>query len=333
MASKGTFLPTIAFAVALIVITFAPLRPQALNAPSPSTQSASAPTADWEIAAGGKMAFDTATVRQNTTAPSNARSSTFPLGPGDVYLSRGGFFGARNFALYLYIFFAYKVTDNQEQFLDEQLPKWAFTDRFDIEARKEGNPTKDQMRLMMRSLLADRFRLAAHHEIRQLPVYALLVDQPGKLGPLLQKHPDEVPCPDTPMPPSPPPLGPPQVLDARFPPACGGFVNMAPSAPGRIRAGAREVSMGFIADSLTGGLGGLDRPIWDRTDLPGKFDVAIEFVPQTNGSSPLGPNFRPDPTGPSLVQALKEQLGLRLEAQTGPVDVLVLDYVEPLSPN
>ena len=202
MASKGTFLPTIAFAVALIVITFAPLRPQALNVPSPSTQSASAPTADWEIAAGGKMAFDTATVRQNTTAPSNARSSTFPLGPGDVYLSRGGFFGARNFPLYLYIFFAYKVTDNQEQFLDEQLPKWAFTDRFDIEARKEGNPTKDQMRLMMRSLLADRFRLAAHHEIRQLPVYALLVDQPGKLGPLLQKHPDEVPCPDTPMPPS-----------------------------------------------------------------------------------------------------------------------------------
>jgi hypothetical protein len=183
VASKGTFLPTIAFAVALIVIMFAPLRAQTLNARSPSTQSASAPTPDWEIAAGGKMAFDTVTVRQNTTAPPNApRSATFPLGPGDVYISRGGFFGARNFPLYLYIFFAYKVTDNQEQFLDEQLPKWAFTDRFDIEARKEGNPTKDQMRLMMRSLLADRFRLAAHHEIRQLPVYALLVDQPGKLG-------------------------------------------------------------------------------------------------------------------------------------------------------
>ena len=95
----------------------------------------------------------------------------------------------------------------------------------------------------MRSLLADRFRLAAHHEIRQLPVYALLLDQPGKLGPLLQKHPDGAPCPATPMPPSPPPLAPPQALDARFPPACGGFVDMAPSAPGRIRAGARAVSL------------------------------------------------------------------------------------------
>jgi hypothetical protein len=156
MPSKGTFLPTIAFAIGLTGITFAPLRAQSLNARSTSTQPAAAPTPDWEIAAGGKMAFDTATVRQNTTAPPKARSSTFPLGPGDVYISRGGFFGARNFPLYLYIFFAYKVTDNQEQFLDDQLPKWALTDRFDIEARKEGNPTKDQMRLMVRSLLADR---------------------------------------------------------------------------------------------------------------------------------------------------------------------------------
>ncbi len=333
MASKANFLPRIALAVALTGMALRPLQAQALNTRSPSAQSASVPTPDWEVAAGGKMAFDTATVRQSTAAPSNPRSATFPLGPGDVYIPRGGFFGARNFPLYLYIFFAYKVIDNQEQFLDDQLPKWALTDRFDIEARKEGNPTKDQMRLMMRSLLADRFRLAAHHEIRQLPVYALLLDQPGQLGPLLQKHPDGAPCPATPMPPSPPPLAPPQALDARFLPACGGFVDMPPSAPGRIRAGAREVSMEFIASSLTGGLGGLDRPIWDRTDLTGKFDVAIEFVPHTNGSSPLGPNFRPDPTGPSFVQALKEQLGLRLEAQTGPVDVLVLDYVEPLSAN
>jgi len=186
---------------------------------------------------------------------------------------------------------------------------------------------------MVRSLLADRFRLAAHHEIRQLPVYALLLDQPGKLGPLLQRHPNDAPCPATPMPPSPPPLGPPQALDARFPATCGGFVDMAPSAPGRIRAGAREVSIEFIASSLTGGLGGLDRPIWDRTDLTGRFDVAVEWVPPINGSSPLGPNFRPDPTGPSFVQALREQLGLRLEEQTGPVDVLVLDYVEPFPAN
>jgi uncharacterized protein (TIGR03435 family) len=84
---------------------------------------------------------------------------------------------------------------------------------------------------------------------------------------------------------------------------------------------------------LTGGLGGLDRPIWDRTDLTGRFDVAVEWVPPINGSSPPGPNFRPDPTGPSFVQALREQLGLRLEEQTGPVDVLVLDYVEPLPAN
>ena len=61
-----------------------------------------------------------------------------------------------------------------------QLPKWAITDRFDIQGRAQGNPTKDQMRLMMQSLLADRFRLAVHYETRQVPVFALIVDQPGK---------------------------------------------------------------------------------------------------------------------------------------------------------
>jgi uncharacterized protein (TIGR03435 family) len=331
MARTGKLLPTIAFAAALIGMIYPPARAQSPTTASTATQSA--PTPDWEIAAGGKMMFDTATVRQNTTMPPNARSSIFPLGPGDVYMPGGGFFGARNFPLYSYIFFAYKVTLNQEQFLLQQLPKWAFTDRFDIEGRKEGNPTKDQMRLMIRSLLADRFRLAAHHEIRQLPVYALLLDQPGKTGPLLQKHPDDAPCPTTPMPISPPPSAPPQMIDSRFPPTCGGFVDMAASAPGRLRSGARDVSMELTAGSFTGGFSGVDRLIWDRTDLSGNFDVAIEFVPQVGSRSPLGPNFRPDPTGPSFVQALKEQLGLRLEAQTGPVDVLVLDYLEPISPN
>jgi uncharacterized protein (TIGR03435 family) len=318
MATRWTFLPTMPLALALISV----------NAASAAAQSSKLPTPDWQIAAGGNMTFDTASVRQNTTAPPNFRSSNFPLGPGDVYIPNGGRFSAVNFPLINYIFFAYKVTDNQVEFVLSQLPKWATTDRFDIQAHVEGNPTKDQMRLMIRALLADRFRLAAHHEIRQLPVYALLVDQPGRLGPLLQKHTDDAPCPITPFIPSPVPNAPPQkTLDSRFPFTCGGIVDMTPSAPGRLRAGARNVTMQLIADSLTGGVSGLDRSVWDRTDLIGKFDFAIEFTPQ-GAAAP--PNFRPDPTGPTFVEALKEQLGLKLEDQTGPVDVLVIDYVEQL---
>ena len=149
-------------------------------------------------------------------------------------------FRANNLPLADYILFAYKIAPNQQDLLLSQLPKWAATDRFDIQARAEGNPTKDQMRLMMQSVLAERFRLAAHHETRQVPVFALLVEQPGKLGPLLQKHPEDSVCSNTSFPPSPPPAAPAQALDSRFPATCGGEVPMVPSAPGRVRGGARR---------------------------------------------------------------------------------------------
>jgi uncharacterized protein (TIGR03435 family) len=158
------------FAVALTGAACAPL------------WSAQTPTVDWQTAAGGKMVFDVASVTRNTTAPSpGAVGSNFPLGPGDVYNPNGGRFGAVNFPLIVYLEFAYKISDNQEQFLLPQLPEWVMTTRFDIHASAQGNPTKDQMRLMMQSLLADHFKLSVHYETRQVPVFALLVDLPGNM--------------------------------------------------------------------------------------------------------------------------------------------------------
>jgi uncharacterized protein (TIGR03435 family) len=278
------------------------------------------------------MVFDAASVHESNTAESlHEFGANFPLGPGDVYIPNGGHFRAANLPLVVYIKFAYKITDNQEQFLLSQLPNWVTTTSFDIQGTAQGNPTKDQMRLMMQSLLADHFRLAIHYETRQVPVYELLVDQPGTLGPMLQRHPDDTPCPTTFR--SPSPTDPPQTVDSRFPATCGGLMGMNPSAPGRFRAGARNVPMELIASSMTGGASGLDRPVLDRTGLTGKFDFAIEFSPQPDAPSALGANSRPDPTGPTFVEALKEQLGLKLEPQTGPVDVLVVDYVEEPSVN
>lgn len=328
MGSRRNFFPRTALAVALVSTALAPLRPQSQTA----TSTAQSHTPDWQITAGGKMAFDTATVIQNT-ARSSITGSDFPLGPGDVYDATGGRFGAKNLPLITYIFFAYKITNNQEQFLLSQLPKWVITDRFDIQAKVQGNPTKDQMRLMMQALLADRFRLAVHYETRQVPVYALLVDQGGKLGPLLQKHADDSPCPEVSLVPSPAPAAPPQAFDRRFPAPCGGIVGMVASAPGRLRSGARNVPMKLIASSLTGSLTGVDRPVLDKTNLTGMFDFAVEFTPQYSAGSPLGPNFQPDPSGPTFVQALKEQLGLTLEAQMGPEDFLIIDYIEEPLPN
>ena len=89
--------------------------------------------------------------------------------------------------------------------------------------------------------------------------------------------------------------------------------------------------MEFIASALTGGDSGVDRPIVDRTGLPGKYDFAVEFSPHV--PSTVSDHFRPDPTGPTFEQALKEQLGLRLESQMSPMDFLVIDFVAQLSPN
>jgi uncharacterized protein (TIGR03435 family) len=76
---------------------------------------------------------------------------------------------------------------------------------------------------------------------------------------------------------------------------------------------------------------GVDRPVVDKTGLSGKFDFVIEYTPQING--PVPSDFVPDSSGPTLEEALKEQLGLRLEATKGPVDVLAIDHVEEPSAN
>jgi len=286
----------------------------------------------WQINAGGKMQFQTASVKRNTTFPPKAVFFNFPLGPGDVYQPRGGVFLARNLPLSAYIEFAYKITPAQEELAFSKMPKWVTTDRFDIQAKAEGNPGKDQMRLMMQSLLADRFRLMVHYETQQIPVLALIMDRPGILGPQLQQHPFNVPCPTTSIVPSPAPTSQPQLVDSRFPATCGGILPMTPSAPGRYRSGARNVTMDLIASSFTEG-SELDRPVIDRTGLTGKFDYALEYSPRPDGTPPSETNLHSDPSGPSLTQALQEQLGLKFEPQTAPLNVVVVDYADALSVN
>lgn len=122
-----------------------------------------------------KLEFDAASVKQN--APSEPgvpvdQHSNVPLGPGNVYTPTGGLFSATNFPLLTYINFAYKVSDKQLQSIQAQVPEWARNERYTIQARTDKQDiTKDQIRLMLRSLLADRFKLAVHYETRQVPIY------------------------------------------------------------------------------------------------------------------------------------------------------------------
>ena len=81
------------------------------------------------------------------------------------------------------------------------------------------------------------------------------------------------------------------------------------------------------------GFTGVDKTVLDKTGLEGTFDFVMEFTPQFNGPVPPGDNFQPDPSGPTFQEALKEQLGFKLESQTGPSEVFVLDHVEQPSEN
>src|SRR4029077_5500078 len=117
-----------------------------------------------------------------------------PIGPGDIYPPNGGRFTAKNVPLISFIYFAYNLTGSQLQLLMPRLPQWVLRNRFDVEARASGNPTKDQMRLMMQPLLEERFKLAVHYETQRLPVFALVLNEPGKTGPQLQRHPKDSSC-------------------------------------------------------------------------------------------------------------------------------------------
>jgi uncharacterized protein (TIGR03435 family) len=283
----------------------------------------------WEKAAGGKMEFDVVSVRPDV-APMTLETitSNFPLGPGDMYTPNGGLFHATNYPLFLYIAFAYKMNSYQTSTLIPTLPKWVMSNRYDIEAHASGNPTKDQMRLMMQALLTARFKLAIRAETRESPIFALVLDKPGKVGPQLRPYPDGTPCGGT-APTTTGLTGRTNSVDGIFPVACGGYSDMTANTPGHIRVGARNVTIQIIADQFPGLLNTIDRPVYDRTGLTGTYDFSIEFVSdrQIGGTNPA------DDAGPTFLEALKEQLGLKLNAQTGPSDVYVIDHIEEPSAN
>jgi uncharacterized protein (TIGR03435 family) len=267
--------------------------------------------------------FEVASVKPGK--PDAQPNSNFPLGPGDVYVANGGLFNATALPLVTYIFFAYKIIGNQGQYLLPQLPDWVKNDKFDIQARASGSPGKDDMRRMMRTLLADRFKFAMHTEKRDVPVFAFVLAKPGKTGPDLQPHTENPPC-DT----AATPQGPPPNLPSGLPALCNGIFGM-PGATGRQKIGARNVTLDFLANSLSAG-SGLGRPMLNKTGLDGGFDFTLEWSPD-QAAVPPGTDFQPDASGPTLQQALLEQFGIKLQSDKAPIDVYVLDHIEHPSEN
>ncbi len=206
-------------------------------------------------------------------------------------------------------------------------PAWIESTRYDISAKPDRAPKQDEAPLMLQALLADRFQLKIHHETKELPVYALvLANKDGKLGPQLTPT-KEGSCTqfDPSKPPPPPEPGKPPVL------GCGGM-HMGPEG-----LGAAGVEVDRLAPVLSRILG---RTVIDKTGLTGKFNIQAHWTPDQNqlqamtgGAQPDEPVPQFDPNGPSIFTAIQEQLGLKLESQKGPVDILVIDHVERPSEN
>lgn len=203
-------------------------------------------------------------------------------------------------------------------------PSWLDSVHYDISAKAEENFKQTEIGLMIQSLLADRFQLAVHHETKELPIYALVVARKdGKLGPRLTVS-KEGGCTtyDSAHPPPPPAPGKPPAL------GCGGMMM----GPRQMRATSIPVAQ------LTSPLGRfLGRTVLDKTGLTGNYDLVLDFTLDDAQMVQMLPPDAPRPaasdSGPSIFTALQEQLGLKLESQKGPVDVLVIDRVEKPSEN
>jgi uncharacterized protein (TIGR03435 family) len=313
VVSSGAALSALAVALAI------PMRTAAIGAQPPQT-AAPAP------------AFEVASIKPNNS------------GDGRVMLgNQPGRFTATNVTLRMLIRNAYQLQD----FQISGGPSWLNSDHFDIVAKIDpavqesinaarggigpaaiAGQGPNPLQLMIRSLLADRFKLAAHTETKEQTIYALVVARSdGKLGPDLKKS--EVDCAALmanargrgPMP---PPPGPPQPGE-RMP--CG--VRLG---PGNLSASGGSLAQ--FAQSLGMFVG---RVVVDKTGLAGGYDITLTWTPDqmpqrapgTAGDQPIRVNgVDIDPNGPSIFTAVQEQLGLKLDSQKGPVEMLMIDRAE-----
>ncbi|HEV8413505.1 MAG TPA: M56 family metallopeptidase [Bryobacteraceae bacterium] len=286
-----------ALAVAALAALALPIVVGMMHAQSPATAAAK---------------FEVASIKLNTRSspvdPGNGPVSIITLNflRGIAYSSRGGRFNMERVPLTFLIELAYNVKD--AQLLGG--PSWATSDRYEVSAKAEDNATFEQMRPMLRSLLADRFKLELHRETKEAPAYELAAAR-GGLKIIASKESCTTVDPNSPPPPPNP----------KSPPPCGSVRRALLRSGERIEAFG--ISMPKLIEMLSDTVG---RTILDKTGFTEMFDVHLEFATDEAISNGLS-------AGPSIFAALQEQLGLRLESAKRPGEFLVIDHAERPSEN
>jgi uncharacterized protein (TIGR03435 family) len=320
MAGLAAFASTIVLGLSIV-----PLRAQSTTG---ETQSANLnETTAWQSAAGGPVSFEVASIRP--AGPGEGFRTNVNLNMEDEPIPTGGRFSATaSLGSYLALAFKFMPTGTQSEATFAHLPMWATNQLFTIEAKAPmANPTKDQIRLMMQSLLAERFKLAAHFETHDVPAMALLLVESSKLGPRLHPHSQGPSC-DAKIPPVDRSL--PKIPDV-WTPVCGA-IQLIDWTNDTAVLGSRNTTMEMLADFIPA-LVGLDRPVVDQTGLDGKFDFEVNFTPPWKIPKEQTAEAQLDMAGPVFLEALKSQLGLKLKPIKAPIQILVVDHVEQPSPN
>jgi bla regulator protein blaR1 len=217
-------------------------------------------------------------------------------------------------------------------------PDWFGSERLEIDAKMESSVADALAKLsqddktlvrqkMLQALLADRFQLTIHRETKELPTYTLTIGKNGSK--LVEAKPEDIPA-------AAPPQG-----------GRGGRVGMFMSAgAGGTTLSGKAMTLANLVRTLSGSL---RSPILDKTGLTGKYDITLKWMPENFGAG-AAPGFAPPPAGaapnaalppdpgadsvgPTLLIAIQEQLGLKLEKGKGPVEIIVIDRVEKASDN
>jgi uncharacterized protein (TIGR03435 family) len=237
------------------------------------------------------LKFEVASIKRNRSGSDMAEGGSQP----------GGRVNARNVTLVNLMIMAYAMGPDRI----EGGPSWASTDRFDVAGVGNRNASVAETRLMMRNLLADRFKLTTRIEPRERPVFDMVMARDDRrLGPQLKSTSE---CAGQPTSEGLPPSGPPSLAN----PACGTI-----AFGGNVFRG-HGVTLARIAGSLSNFAG---RLVKDQTGLDGLYDFELKWSRPSENPNPNDP--------PEFVTAVREQLGLKLEAVRGAVDVLVIVSAE-----
>jgi uncharacterized protein (TIGR03435 family) len=297
-----------------------------LLAQSIGDNSRQAPTVD-------KPAFEVTSIKP-AAFPAKANFSFNGL---DRALPGGRFSGAFSLQYLITFAFKFRLAGQASEIAFAQCPAWVKKDFYTIDAQAGRNTTKDQIRLMVQTLLEERFKLTAHFEDRDIAVLAMALDKPDKPGPQLRRHSSGMPCPDdTPAQSLPPaPMARPPTSYGLFPSYCGD--PAARGSGGHLTMGARDNSMDDLAAAIQQyGAWGDDirKAVVNRTGLKGTFDYTVEWSGRGPAPPPPGgtPKY-PESEGPGFVRAIREQLGIRLLPSRATVHIPVITHVERPSAN